>query len=147
MLFIRPDISGPLTMHRSIALLLPPPPVTRAVLKQRCVFSHLVTFLMESSRHLQQRAPLVQRGGEGLPLLLKLTRDLFDLLRRIVAGLQQPVPHRHNAVNVHVHILHKDNGKRTNCKDLIKNKHERELENDCCSKFIFIKLDFYSFLC
>ena len=67
--------------------------------------THLVAFLVEAGRHLQQRAALVQRGGEGLPLLLQLGRDLLDLLGGVVAGLQQPVPHRHDAVDVHVHVL------------------------------------------
>ncbi len=69
------------------------------------VLSNLVAFLVESSRHLQQGAPLVQRSSKGFPLLLQLTWDLFDLLGRIVARLQQTVPHRHDAIYVYVNIL------------------------------------------
>lgn len=68
--------------------------------------THLVTLLVEAGRHLQQRAALVQRSGEGLPLLLQLARDLLDLLGGVVTRLQQPVAHRHDAVDVHVHVLH-----------------------------------------
>lgn len=66
---------------------------------------YLVCFLVEAGRHLQQGAALVQCRSEGLPLLLQLSRDLLDLLGGVVARLQEPVPHRHDAVDVHVHIL------------------------------------------
>lgn len=75
--------------------------------------SHLVTFLVKSGRHLQQGAALVQRRGEGLPLLLQLAGDLLDLLGGVVARLQQPVAHRHDAVDVHVHVLREKKKKTT----------------------------------
>lgn len=54
---------------------------------------YLVCLLVEAGGHLQQGAAFVQRCSEGLPLLLQLSRDLLDLLRGIVARLQEPVPH------------------------------------------------------
>lgn len=60
---------------------------------------------MEGGRHFQQSAPLIQRSSKSLPFLLQLPWDLFNLLWSVVASLQQPVPHRHDAVNVHIYIL------------------------------------------
>lgn len=65
----------------------------------------LVALLVEASRHVQQRAALVQRRCKRLPLLLQLTGDLLDLLRGVMARLEQPVAHRHDAVDVDVHVL------------------------------------------
>ena len=65
----------------------------------------LVALLVKRGGHLQQGAPLVQGCGEGLPLLLQLAGDLLDLLRRVMPRLQQPTPHRHDAVDVHVDVL------------------------------------------
>lgn len=66
---------------------------------------YLIRFLVEAGRHLQQRAALIQRRSEGLPLLLQLPGDLLDLLRGVMARLQEPVPDRHDPVDVHVHVL------------------------------------------
>lgn len=53
---------------------------------------YLICFLVEAGRHLQQRAAFIQRRSEGLPLLLQLPRDLLDLLRGVMARLQEPIP-------------------------------------------------------
>lgn len=66
---------------------------------------YLICFLVKAGRHLQQRAALIQCCSEGLPLLLQLPRDLLDLLRGVMARLQESVPDRHDPVNVHVHVL------------------------------------------
>lgn len=65
----------------------------------------LLSLLVEDGRHVQQGAALVQGGREGLPLLLQLVGDLLDLLGGVVARLHQAVGHRHDAVDVHVHVL------------------------------------------
>ena len=65
----------------------------------------LLSLLVEDGRHVQQGAALVQGGREGLPLLLQLVGDLLDLLGGIVARLHQAVGHRHDAVDVHIHVL------------------------------------------
>lgn len=67
--------------------------------------SYLICFLVEAGRHLQQCAALIQRRSKSLPLLLQLPGDLLDLLRGVMARLQQPVPDWHDPVNVHVHVL------------------------------------------
>lgn len=66
---------------------------------------YLICFLVEAGRHLQQCTALIQRCSKSLPLLLQLPRDLLDLLRGVMARLQQPVPDWHDPVNVHVHVL------------------------------------------
>lgn len=53
---------------------------------------YLICFLVEAGRHLQQCAALIQRRSKSLPLLLQLPRDLLDLLRGVMARLQEPVP-------------------------------------------------------
>lgn len=53
---------------------------------------YLICFLVEAGRHLQQCAALIQRCSKSLPLLLQLPGDLLDLLRGVMARLQQPVP-------------------------------------------------------
>lgn len=65
----------------------------------------LLSLLVEDGRHVQQGAALVQGGREGLPLLLQLVGNLLDLLGGVVARLHQAVGHRHDAVDVHVHVL------------------------------------------
>lgn len=66
---------------------------------------YLICLLVEAGRHLQQCAAFIQRRSEGLPLLLQLPGDLLDLLRGVMARLQEPIPDRHDPVNVHVHVL------------------------------------------
>lgn len=75
------------------------------IVKARFLCWYLVRFLVEAGGHLQQRAAFIQRRGEGLPLLLQLPGDLLDLLRGVMARLQEPVPDWHDPVDVHVHIL------------------------------------------
>ena len=65
----------------------------------------LLGLLVEDGRHVQQGAALVQGGRESLPLLLQLAGDLLDLLGGVVARLHQAAGHRHDAVDVHVHVL------------------------------------------
>lgn len=68
----------------------------------------LLSLLVEDRGHVQQGAALVQGRGERLPLLLQLVGDLLDLLGGVVARLHQAVGHRHDAVDVHVHVLRKE---------------------------------------
>lgn len=88
------------------------------IMFRRCLKSHLVCFLVEVSRHFQQRTPLVESSGERFPLLLQLTGDLLDLLRRIMTPLQKPVPHRHDPADVHIHVLQKINTCITSWRDV-----------------------------
>lgn len=51
---------------------------------------YLLRFLMEDSRHGKDGAAFIESSGEALPLLIELSADLFDLLRRVVTCLRQP---------------------------------------------------------
>lgn len=69
--------------------------------------SHLFGLLVEDGRHGEDGGALVQRRGETFPVLIELSRDLFDLRGGVVAGLGQAARHRHDPVDVHVGILGK----------------------------------------
>lgn len=62
---------------------------------------------MEDGRHGEDGGALVERGGKAFPVLIQLTRDLFDLRGGVVTGLGETARHRHDPVDVYVGILGK----------------------------------------
>lgn len=48
---------------------------------------HLFGLLVEDGRHGEDGGALVERGSKALPVLIELTRDLFDLRGGVVTGL------------------------------------------------------------
>lgn len=48
---------------------------------------HLFGLLVEDRRHGEDGGALVERGSKAFPVLIELTRDLFDLRGGVVTGL------------------------------------------------------------
>lgn len=76
-----------------------------SVKRGKFLSTHLFGLLVEDGRHGEDGGALVQRRSETFPVLVELSRDLFDLRGGVVTRLGETTRHRHDPVDVHIGIL------------------------------------------
>lgn len=95
----------------------------------------LFSLLVENGGHVQQGTPLIQGCRKRLPLLLQLVRNLLNLLRGVVARLDQAICHGHYAVYIYIHVLRKVGERKRACQ----RKANKRLPCRTCGSQRFLK--------